>query len=210
LQYLNVPTSTYTAMNQATASNGWTVEAIFSTTHTGEQYIFDPRNDVANYGMGFGISSSRPATWARAGDATGIGTGGSLKTAPSGPTIETFTWNHIAWVKLPTDASNIYMYLNGQSCGSVPCGTNATTTQSWTNFVVGTLTSNFYFRGRIGGVRVSNVAPYFAAFSPPDCLMPLTSSTFCLGPNRTDLVTGLVLSKLVTTGDIEQVAEVAD
>jgi hypothetical protein len=79
LQYLNVPTSTYTAMNQATTNNGWTVEAIFSTTHTGEQYIFDPRNDVANYGMGFGINNGRPSTWARSGDATGIGTGGSLK-----------------------------------------------------------------------------------------------------------------------------------
>jgi len=212
LQYGYVPATTaYGLMNSATSNNGWTVEAIISTTSTTEQYIFGPRNDADNQGMAFGIKNGQMSTWAR-GATAGIGAGANPRLATTGPTVEQYTWNHLAWVKLPTDAANIYMYLNGVSCGSVACGTNATTTQSWTNFVIGTLTgwTGFNFKGRIGGVRVSNVALYTTAFTPPDCLMPLSSSTFCLGPNRTDLVTGLVLSSVTTAGSVEGVTEIAD
>jgi hypothetical protein len=134
MTYGSSPSAAYTALN---GSVQWTVECIvyplISTTPT-EQYFFDPRNGHQSGGMVFGMNYVsgvwRPSTWAT-GDTSVIGVGSSTKPATSGPTIIGSTWNHIAWVKRATDASNIYIYLNGVSCGTVICGTIATTDSAW-------------------------------------------------------------------------------
>jgi hypothetical protein len=93
-------------MNLATTNNGWTVEAIISTTSTAEQYIFDPRPNVDDAGMAFGINAGKPTTWAR-GSVAHQGNGANPRPATSGPTIEQHTWNHIAWAKIPSDNTNM-------------------------------------------------------------------------------------------------------
>jgi hypothetical protein len=215
LQYTGTQTASFTAMNSNTSNNGWTVEAIISFLTTGEQYIFDPRSgDIDNYGMAFGITGGKISTWAR-GATTGaqnIGAGANPKTSASTFVMQTGTWNHLAWVKLPSDANNIYLYQNGIACGSVPCGTNATTTQSWSKIFIGNIQgtyTGFHFRGRIAGLRVSNTALYSAQFTPPDVLLKQSSSTFCLGPGFTDMVNANIsLSSVATTGAVEGVTDI--
>ena len=133
--------------------------------------------------FGSGASTFRPSTWST-GDVTQAA-GGGAKSPSSGPTVTLNAWNHIAWVNKSTDNSNIYLFVNGVSCGTVTCGTNASTTSDWTRVRIASILSytGFDFKGMIGGLRVSNTAVYDTAFTAPDVLISSSSTVLLLIDN---------------------------
>jgi len=88
----------------------------------------------------------------------------------------------VAVVKQSGNNTNIFLYLNGQSCGDVAVGTNYTSSATWNQVLKGKLTrvAGFRFNGTIAGLRISNTALYTAAFTPPDAFTQTASTTFLL------------------------------
>ena len=134
-------TSTAIANMNATA---WTVEAYVFNTSTltdNEQYFVDFRNptsfDGANFAVGLARYTNLTQTYFRpvvysSGTTQQTGASGATQRATSGPTnVYTNCWAHVAAVKQSTDANNVYLYLNGVSCGTVAVGTNYTTGATW-------------------------------------------------------------------------------
>ena len=124
------------------------------------------------------------------------------------------TWHHIALVKYASDARNIYVYLNGTYCGPIPCGTNASTTSQWAWVTIGNIIgyTGFHFRGRIGGLKVSNVplyantqsfqAPFTLTKSSPQ-LLTTNNSVLLLGPSFKEIIGNVTLTGTATGGTIE-------
>jgi hypothetical protein len=184
---------------------------------TGEQYIFDPRSSNSPAaGLVFGLTgnagSFRPSTWA-IGDVAQAG-GGGVITIESGPTVALNAWSHIAWVKQSSDANNLYIYHNGVSLGTIPCGTNASTTSDWSRVLIGNIlgyfNSGFHFRGRIGGLKVSNVALYSSAFSAPSTLNKSSTTVLLLGPDFKEIVGNVTLTTNTSAGTIQNYTEKVD
>jgi hypothetical protein len=180
-------------------TTAWTIEAYLYPTSSpdNEQYFIDFRNSVfpSNSGFAVGIGKYtsttpnffRPVVYSDGtGGTAATGTGGATQRPSSGPTnFSLNTWAHIAVVKQANNNSNLYMYLNGQSCGTVNIGTNYTTL-TWGQQVIGKLVdvSTFKFYGTIGGIRVSNAALYTTApFTPPDFFSQVSTTTFLLSNN---------------------------
>jgi hypothetical protein len=162
------------------------------------------------FGMNYVSGVWRPSTW-QTGDVGVAGTGSSTRPAPSGPTIIGNTWNHIAWVKRPLEANNIYIYLNGVSCGTVACGTNASTDSAWNAVTIGSIQgflTSFAFRGRISNVRVSNLAMYISNFTPPDVLQTTAQTVFLLVDYFKDKISNVSLTPFASTGVIETYNEI--
>jgi hypothetical protein len=126
------PSSAYSSMVGQTA---WTIECwVYPTAWSAgnENYVFDPRGNGDNTGMAFGFyqpsgqTYARPHVFSGGASASFNGGGSATKVTTSGPTDMVLnTWNHCCWVKRATDNNNVYIYLNGYSCGTVLCGTNA-------------------------------------------------------------------------------------
>jgi hypothetical protein len=85
--------------------------------------------------------------------------------------------------------------------------------------IVGFLNNGFHFGGRIGGLKVSNVALYSAGFSPPQTLTrrsphsttgDTSNTVLLLGPNFTEIVGNVTLFRLTTSGSIENYIEKVD
>ena len=116
LTFTSSPSVTYNYMSLATA---WTIEAyVCPTTFDGaENYFLDLRNSSsANGGFALGIyryidlnvQYNRPVVFSE-GTATETGNG-AVKQAQSGPTNNYLnSWAHVAYVKLSTDNTKLYM-----------------------------------------------------------------------------------------------------
>ena len=212
------PSSAYSSMVGQTA---WTIECwVYPTAWSAgnENYIFDPRGNGDNTGMAFGFYQPTGQTYARphvfsGGTSASFNGGGSAtKVTTSGPTDMVLnTWNHCCWVKRATDNNNIYIYLNGYSCGTVLCGTNAYSTADWSRVSIGKLYNytTFPFVGKLDGLRVSNTALYTFNFVPPSIFTSTSSTVFLLGsPDgdaAIDKVSGLTLNRDATAGSIETI-----
>ena len=214
----NAPLSAaYSSMVGKTA---WTVEAwIYPTQWSGnEHYIFDPRGNGDDFGIGFGIyrqtgeTFARPHVFSGGSSASFNGGGSAVKFPTSGPTdMQLNTWNHCAWTKRNGDDTRIWIFLNGLSCGSVACVTKAYSTADWSRLSIGKLYnySTFPFYGRIGGVRVSDVNLYPFICRPTQYFARNPSTTFLLGSPDGDAawdkVSGLTLNRDSTNGVIETI-----
>jgi hypothetical protein len=213
LQYTGTQASAYSNLSSLTQ---WTVEAIIYPTSTGEQYIFDPRlaSATSNQGLVFGVYGSplKPSTWST-GDVTGTG-GGGVQVASGSSTISLNTWSHIAWVKTSASATTISVYVNGVSSGTIPCGTNATTTSQWAAITIGTIitqpTTGYNFMGSIGGLRVSNTSLYTASFTAPEALTKQASTVLLLGGSFKEIIGNVTLTSSVTAGNIETYNSIVD
>jgi len=183
-------TNQYPITNMNTTA--WCVEAYVYPTSSpdNEQYTIDFRNPSSYSGSGFAVGIARYTTSTpnffrpvvySAGTVAQTGTGGATQRPSSGPTnFFLNTMAHIAVVKQVNDSSNLYMYLNGQSCGTVPIGTNYTTGVPWAQQSLGKLVdiSMFRFYGTLAGLHVSNYAVYTQPFTPPDYFKQDSSTTF--------------------------------
>ena len=108
-------------------------------------------------------------------------------------------WAHIAWVKKSTDANNIYVWVNGVTCGTIPCGANAFTTSDWSSVTIGNILSQlncgFNFKGRIGGLRVSNTAVHNTDFTPPSAFNQQTSTVLLLSQGSKEKISNATLTE---------------
>jgi len=210
-----------TAYSSIVGKTAWTIECwVYPTAWSAgnENCIFDPRGNGDNTGMAFGFYQPSGQTYARphvfsGGISASFNGGGSpTKVTTSGPTDMVLnTWNHCCWVKRSTDNNNIYIYLNGYSCGTVLCGTNAYSTADWSWVSIGKLCKHttYPFVGKLDGLRVSNTALYTSNFVPPSIFTSTSSTVFLLGsPDgdaAMDRVSGLTLNRDSTAGSIETI-----
>ena len=135
--------TTSTAITNMNAT-AWTVEAYVYPTASpdNEQYFIDFRNPASPDNAGFAIGIAkwtnlsqpyfRPVVYS-SGTISQTGPGGATLRTQSGPTnFHLNCWGHIAVTKISSDPTNIYLFLNGVSCGSVAVGPNYTTSATWT------------------------------------------------------------------------------
>jgi hypothetical protein len=224
--YNSSPSAAYTAL---TGSNQWTVEAYIYPIQTGDtQYILDPRiSDLSNNnGLVFCMTGTplRPATFCF-GDTSRTGSGSNLNVVngDSNIILALYTWSHVAWVKYSSNDTSLTVFVNGLNAGTIVCGTNASTTSEWAKVTIGTRFNgqddNICFRGRLGGLKVSNVALYTTAFAPPQTLTKYSKTSlvtgtnntvFLLGPNFKDYISNVTLTATTATGTIENYNEMID
>jgi hypothetical protein len=191
------------------SATAWTVEAyVFntSTLNDTEQFFLDFRSSSSASGAGFAVGLGRytnltqvyfrPVVYSE-GTTTQTGAAGATLRAASGPTnVHTNCWAHVAVVKSSADANNIYLYLNGASCGTVAIGTNYTSGATWAQVLLGKLVnySTFKFYGTMAGLRVSNTALHTSAFTPPDTFTQSSSTTFLLWNGFKEKISGATLT----------------
>ena len=218
LTYDTSPNTSYTALN---SKNEWTVEAIFYTTQGTEQYIFDSRrsNPIINKGMVFGIYESKVSIWSE-GDYTFNG-GSSVQVCSGSTNISLNTWYHVAWVKYSSNSTTLTVFINGVIAGTIICGTNASSDSDWSAVTIGHIRGYFSysynFKGRIAGLKVSNVSLYTTNFTPPQTLTKYSNTSVIKGTNNTVLLLGPNYKEIIgnvtltpNTGTIENYNEIVD
>ena len=200
----------FTGMSAPTA---WTIEAHVCPTSApdAQQFFLDLRTSGSPDNSGFAVGISkysdlnvqyfRPCVYS-SGTTTNTGIAGATRTVTSGPTnFYLNCWAHIAIVKLATDNTTLYVYLNGQSCGTISnVGTNYSSTALWNPVTIGRIVDSTSFRwaGQVGGIRVSNTSLYTSAFTPPDTLTQTSSTTFLLWNNFKERVSNATLTQTGT------------
>jgi hypothetical protein len=200
----------FTGMSAPTA---WTIEAHVCPTSApdAQQFFLDLRASGSPDNAGFAVGISkytnlnvqyfRPCVYST-GTTTNTGLGGATRTVTTGPTnFYLNCWAHVAIVKLASDNTTLYVYLNGQSCGTITnVGTNYTSSSLWNPVTIGRIvdSSSFRWAGQVGGIRVSNTSLYTAAFTPPDTLTQTSSTTFLLWNSFKERVSNASLTQTGT------------
>ena len=96
-------------------------------------------------------------------------------------------WHHFAWVRSGTGTNENVIYVDGASVGSFTNAVNYTSGQHWligANFYTGSdgygKNPQYGWSGHLSNVRVSNVARYSGAFTPPKAEYVVDSNTILL------------------------------
>tara|TARA_R100000231_G_scaffold31870_1_gene28014 strand:- start:1115 stop:2881 length:1767 start_codon:yes stop_codon:yes gene_type:complete len=96
-------------------------------------------------------------------------------------------WHHFAWVRSGTSTNENAIYLDGVSLVTFTNALNYTSGQHWligANFYTGSQgygsNPQYGFSGHLSNVRVSNVARYSGAFTPPKAEFVVDSNTILL------------------------------
>ena len=96
-------------------------------------------------------------------------------------------WHHFAWVRSGTGTNENAIYVDGVSIDTFTNAVNYTSGQHWligANFYTGSngygVNPEYGFAGYISNVRVSNVARYSGAFTPPTAEYTADSNTIIL------------------------------
>ena len=149
-------------------SGAFTIEFwYYPTTISGTQCL------ITNYGSsttGFVVQMGGSTAGSGKIDAGFSGDGADI-TSTSGLTAN--TWNHIAISGTP-GATGIKLFVNGTQTGSTYTGATSLDTSS--SLLIGTVASTNYLSGYLSNVRlVKGTAVYTAAFTPPTA--PLTAIT---------------------------------
>jgi Concanavalin A-like lectin/glucanases superfamily len=170
--YLSTPNNT--ALDLATGTPNWTIEAwIYPTSTSGNPTIVQKD----------GISGSRQAQYALSLDgssklyitlSTAVNSVGNQNFSSSGAAIQTNTWTHVAVVR---SGSSIYVFQNGQIVNG-PTTLTTTMGNNTGDLTVGINTGPAnYFSGYISNLRiVKGVAVYTGAFTPPTSPLQTTQS----------------------------------
>ena len=96
-------------------------------------------------------------------------------------------WHHFAWVRSGTGSNENVVYVDGVSVATFTNAVNYTSGQHWligANFYTGSQgygsNPQYGFSGHLSNVRVSNVARYSGAFTPPTAEFSVDSNTILL------------------------------
>ena len=96
-------------------------------------------------------------------------------------------WHHFAWVRSGTGSNENAIYVDGVSIDTFTNDANYTSGQHWligANFYTGSdgygVNPEYGFSGHLSNVRVSNVARYSGAFTPPTSEYVVDSNTILL------------------------------
>jgi hypothetical protein len=161
------------ATGSSGASNGWTIECWFNCS-VGNQTnpLFGNSNTLMNI-INIAVNSNNGLTVQLSSDgyhwdAVNIVTINNI--------VALTTWNHIA---ISFDGSNYYVFLNGTTVSTVASSTMLNLLAFNQYLTVGSA-QGVSFNGYIDEFRLSSVARYTAAFTPPTSEFSLDSNTISL------------------------------